>query len=195
MIFSNREVYRRGTKEKVRRSDVATGITVKRILASCSIPLVYPWTYDSETKAHYWDGALVANTPLGAALDVIGDAPINTKVEVVVVLMTPWRKDSTIVRERPKSFGEAITWTLDWTLLASFRERLRLINAYNELAKRLPKEEKEKFQYREVNVVVVAPDKFVPAKRIIDYDGAESKDLIKQGHNAAENKFKEMFPG
>ena len=36
----------------------------------------------------------------------------------------------------PKSFGDAITWMLDWMLLASFRENLKMIRAFNELAER-----------------------------------------------------------
>jgi len=191
MIFSNREVYQRGTGET--RPDVAAGITANRILASCSIPLVYPWTYDSGTNAYYWDGALVANTPLGAALDAVGDVPVNVKAEVVVVLMTPWIKDSTSVRDMPKSFGDAITWTLDWTLLASFRERLHLIDAYNNLAKRLPEEEKEKYQYRDVDVVIVAPEKFLKVGRIIDYDEDVSAKLIEAGRRAAEQAFQGEF--
>src|SRR5215213_3270090 len=60
VLFSNREVmdHKRGEA----RRDVFSGITADRILASCSIPLVYPWTFDSGTESYYWDGALVANT-------------------------------------------------------------------------------------------------------------------------------------
>ena len=88
VIFSNRTIYHRRKSET--RRDVIPGITVDRILASCCIPLIYPWTYDRETQAFYWDGAVVANTPLGAALDAVSDRPADTPMEIVVVLMTPW---------------------------------------------------------------------------------------------------------
>jgi NTE family protein len=195
MMFSNREIYRRDTGKA--RPDVAYGITADRILASCSIPLVYPWTFDPETNAFYWDGAVVANTPLGAALDVMGDVPVDVPAEVVVVLMTPWWQNPAetpgAARHMPASFGDAITWTLDWALLASFRERLRLIEAYNRLAERERAEGKGPYRYRMVKVVVVAPDDFLPAARIIDYDADVSKDLIEAGRLAAERAFQQEF--
>ena len=196
MMFSNREVYRRATGEA--RPDVAIGITADRILASCSIPLVYPWTFDPDTDAFYWDGAVVANTPLGAALDVMRDVPVEVPAEVVAVLMTPWWQESDetpgAARHMPDSFGSAITWTLDWALLASFRERLRLIEAYNRFAEHERAEGKKPYQYRMVKVLIVAPDDFLPAERIIDYDGDVSKDLIEAGRAAAERVFTRNFP-
>ena len=196
MMFSNREVYRRDTGEA--RRDATTGITADRILASCSIPLVYPWTFDPETNAFYWDGAVVANTPLGAALDVMQDVPVDVPAEVIVVLMTPWWRDPAespgAARRMPGSFGDAITWALDWALLASFRERLRLIEAYNRFAEQERAEGKEPYRYRIVKPVIVAPDDFLPAARIIDYDGDVSKNLIEAGYLAAEKAFQQHFP-
>jgi NTE family protein len=197
MMFSNREVYRRETGEA--RPDVATGITADRILASCSIPLVYPWTFDPQTDAFYWDGAVVANTPLGAALDVMRDVPVDVPAEVVVALMTPWWQDPTetpdVARHMPASFGDAITWALDWALLASFRERLRLIEAYNRLAEHERMKGNKPYRYRIVKVLIVAPEKFLKAKRIIDYDEDMSRDLIKKGREATAQVFQKEFPG
>lgn len=195
MMFSNREIFRRETGES--RPDVATGITADRILTSCSIPLVYPWTKDSETGVYYWDGAVVANTPLGAALDVTRDVPVEVPAEVVVALMTPWWRDPNeapgAARHLPASFGDAITWALDWALLASFRERMGLIEAYNRLARREREGGKGPYRYRIVKVVVVAPEDFLPAARIIDYDADVSRDLIEAGRRAAEQAFQGEF--
>jgi NTE family protein len=196
MMFSNRDIQQRHTGEA--RRDVMTGITVDRILASCSIPLVYPWTFDAQTNAFYWDGALVANTPIGVALDVMRDVPIDVPAEIVVVLMTPWweSNDPTprTARKLPNSFGDAITWTLDWMLLSSFRERMKLIQTFNELAARERAEGKAPYKYREVKVIIAAPADFLPVERIIDYDGKVSEMLIAQGYEAAQNIFKRYFP-
>lgn len=195
VMFSNREVHRRETGET--RRDVIMGINADRILASCSIPLVYPWTFDAETNAFYWDGALVANTPIGVGLDVMRDIPNDVPAEIVVVLMTPWWESGETTphaaRKLPASFGDAITWTLDWMLLASFRERLRLINTYNELAQAERAEGKPPYKYREVKVVIAAPEDFLPAERIIDYDGDVSANLIEQGYVAAQAAFIKTF--
>ncbi|GAB4529086.1 MAG: hypothetical protein Fur0018_15470 [Anaerolineales bacterium] len=186
VLFSNREVRNRWTGEL--RSDVVTGITLTRILASCSIPLVYPWTRDEQTGRVYWDGAVVANTPLGAALDVVRDVPPEIPMEVVVVLMTPWWEhrdgEGSLQRGLPQSFDEAITWTLDWALLASFRERLRQIRFFNQLAEQEIASGAAERRHRLVQVRIAAPQEFFPAARILDYD-EYSATLIRLGHQAA----------
>lgn len=189
VLFSNREIYSRWTKE--RRPDVVPGITLARILASCSIPLVYPWTRDDQTGEVYWDGAVVANTPLGAAMDVVRDIPNDVPMEVVVVLMTPWQADTTQRPRRglPDSFAEALTWTLDWALLASFRERLRQIRFFNEMAKQERAAGEGPPKYRLVDVKIVAPEDFFPAARILDYD-VYTDTIIRLGYQAAEAAFR-----
>jgi len=195
VLFSNRKVMDQKRGEP--RRDVFSGITADRILASCSIPLVYPWTFDRETDAVYWDGALVANTPLGAAIDMMGE-DASVPAEVVVVMMTPWWESSDPVPEQaesePKSFGEAITWMLDWMLLASFRENLKMVRAFNELADRERKESKPPYRYRSVTPIIVSPLEFLRAERIIDYDGDVSAKLIEQGYKAAKYAFEKAFP-
>jgi len=195
VMFSNREV--KDHKRGEMRRDVFSGITADRILASCSIPLVYPWTFDAETESFYWDGALVANTPLGAAIDMMGE-DTHVPAEVVVVMMTPWWESGdpapyNAVSE-PKSFGDAITWMLDWMLLASFRENLKMIRAFNDLALRERQESKPPYQYRLVKPIIVSPMEFLRAERIIDYDGDVSAKLIDEGYKAAKYAFEKAFP-
>jgi NTE family protein len=196
VLFSNRPVkdHKRDDKD---RPDVVPGITINRILASCSIPLVYPWTYDRTTDSLYWDGALVANTPLGPAIDMMGE-DTSVPAEVVVVMMTPWWESGDHVPEKaevePQSFGDAITWMLDWMLLASFRENLKSIRAFNKLADRERKEGIPPYRYRYVNLIIVSPLEFLRAERIIDYDGDVSAKLIEEGYKAAKNAFEKAFP-
>jgi NTE family protein len=195
VLFSNRDVmdYKRGAP----RTDIYPGITADRILASCSIPLVYPWTFDPGTDAFYWDGALVANTPLGAAIDMMGDNP-DRPAEIVIVIMTPWWESGDPVPAKsetePKSFGDAITWMLDWMLLASFRENLKMIRAFNEMAVRERQEGKPPYRYRLVTPIIASPTEFLRAERIIDYDGDVSALLIEEGFKAAKNAFEKTFP-
>ena len=195
VMFSNREVI--DQKRGRIRSDVFTGITADRILASCSIPLVYPWTFDAETEAYYWDGALVANTPLGAAIDMMRE-DTNVPAEVVVVMMTPWWESDepapAKIDSEPKSFGDAITWMLDWMLLASFRENLKMIRAFNEMALLERKEGQSPYRYRLVKPIIVSPLEFLRAERIIDYDGDVSARLIDEGYKAAKHAFEKAFP-
>jgi NTE family protein len=191
MTFSNRPVMNHLDGEP--RVDVRPGINIQRILASCSIPMVYPWTHDPETNAYYWDGAVVDNTPIGVAMDAAREFHPDDVMEAVVVMMTPWRDEN---RDGlpdppplPRDFGEAITWALDWVLLASFRERMDLIRANNHLA-RLGRQIGDPLfsRYREVRVTIVAPEDFFPAARILDYDKWIDK-LIELGYQAAAKAF------
>jgi NTE family protein len=189
-IFSNKDLHDR--KTGAARSGVINGITFNRILASASIPMVYPWTHDS--GGTYWDGAVVANTPLSAALDAARERPITEDMEVIVVLMTPWRKGEIGHQRLPNSFLEAATWTLDWALLASFRDRLRVTEAYNKLAQmeREMSPNGDVYSYRYVKIVVVAPDDFFPIARIVDYD-THSQELIDMGYAAAKAVYELNF--
>jgi len=194
VTFSNRPVRKQGG---ALRADVIEGISIQRILASCSIPMVYPWTHDKASNAYYWDGAVVNNTPIGVAVDA-AHLDVDDVMEAIVVMMTPWRdsgEDTQPEQPMPRDFEEAITWALDWTLLASFRERLDLINAYNRLA-RLGREtgDLSLAGFREVRVTIIAPDKFIPAARIIDYD-MQLNDLIEMGEQAARRAFIKDYPG
>lgn len=191
VTFCNRSQYSRmSSGQSLPNSD----ITFKRIIASCSIPLVYPWTQDDDGQL-YWDGAVVNNTPLGPAFEAVHDHPMDEPMEVVVVMMTPWWEygQNAVQQEAtPCDFAEAVTWALDWALLASFRISLKNLRAFNniahqELERGLPQ------SYRLVTDVIVAPDSFLPAARIIDYDEAASRSLIELGYQATEQAFKKAF--
>jgi NTE family protein len=192
VTFSNHEVYSR--RDGRLRADVETGITIRRILASCSIPLVYPWTRDE--REIYWDGALVCNTPLGAALDAARGRPIDEPMEAVVVLMTPWREGEEGPRfraqELPQDFEQAFTWMMDWMMLGTFRVELGMTRAFNELAQR-QREAGGEVTYREVKVIIVAPDDFLPFRRVIDYNRIVSQEFIDRGREAAKEAFQKRF--
>jgi NTE family protein len=100
-------------------------LDLKHIIASCSIPIVYPATELHGTL--FWDGATVANTPLGPAIDAGAE-------EIVVVIMTPWDEDESDVPDRPPSnLLTAASTTLEWALLASFQADLKMFRRVNEL--------------------------------------------------------------
>lgn len=72
-------------------------ISLNHIMASCSIPILYPWTSTGSEEATYWDGAVVSNTPLGTALRA-------GATEIVVVLLSPWEEKGAISPESRTSF-------------------------------------------------------------------------------------------
>ena len=56
-------------------------------MASSSIPIVYPWTEIGSEK--YWDGAVLANTPLEPVIDLAGDDDVD-----ILVVTTGMQSDS-----------------------------------------------------------------------------------------------------
>ncbi len=194
VVFSNHPVYDSDTGEQ--RKGLETPIDVRRIMASCSIPMVYPWTQDRDGEV-YWDGAVVANTPLGPAFDLCTsrDVAIEENMEAIIVMMTPWwesDEQAPHYGRLPQSFGEAITWTLDWALLASFRAELKLMRTVNRSAEQaIARGEQQR--YRIVEDMIVSPETFLPVERIIDYDEPASRKLIEMGYRAAEKAFKARF--
>lgn len=103
-------------------------IGLDHIIASCSIPVVYPTTQLNDSV--YWDGATVANTPLGPAIDAGAE-------EIIIVIMTPWEDEETAVRETditpPHNLLSAASTTLEWALLASFQSDLKTFRHINAL--------------------------------------------------------------
>lgn len=191
VVFANRAMPDPKNHQRYKHAQ----ITARRIIASCSIPMVYPWTKDDDNEI-YWDGAVVQNTPLGPAFDAVSDRPIEEEMEAIVVMMTPWwesQRDLYYERGRlPQDFGEAMTWALDWALLSSFRRDLKQAETFNKLALEdlehgIPQ------RYRIVKPIIIAPDEFLPATRIIDYDEAASRKLIDAGYNAAQQAFESHF--
>jgi NTE family protein len=191
VTFSNRSEY---SKMSSGVSRPGSDITIKRIVASCSIPILYPWTQDDDGEI-YWDGAVVANTPLGAAFDVVRDRPMTEAMEVVIVMMTPWwelGEKPMRQQDLPHDFTEMVTWALDWSLLASFRVSLKVLRAFNQVASAEISQGRPQ-SYRLVTPLIAAPESFLPATRIIDYDETDSQALIDLGYAAAARAFAEAF--
>ncbi len=177
------------------------------IIASCSIPIVYPATQLHETL--YWDGATVANTPLGPAIDAGAE-------EIVVVIMTPWGDQSKSPSDPPHNLLSAASTTLEWALLASFQADLKMFRRVNELVRLelenarlratnallrrqlggdetylvdrdqdgVPDILQEK--YRELpEPVIVAPNEVIPVEQIIRYTREGHEKLYKMGYENA----------
>jgi NTE family protein len=144
-------------------------ITVRHILASCSIPVIYPWTdLDGDLL---WDGAVVANTPLRPAIDEGAE-------EIYVVLLSPAG-----ARELPPppNLLDAAAHAFDMALLASFEFDLKQVEKVN----RRVREGRDASSHRIVNVRVIAPSENIPAAWILKYDPQNTDYLIRLGYEDA----------
>ena len=188
-------------------------LELKHIIASCSIPIVYP-----ATELHnslFWDGATVANTPLGPAIDAGAE-------EIVVVIMTPWEEDEPETdRQPPSNLLIAASTTLEWALLASFQADLKMFRRVNEIVQLqienarlraanallqsqlrgegldfvdedgdgIPDILQDKY-HQLPEPIIIAPRKPIPVEQIITYKREGHEQLFKLGYEDAKRAWR-----
>lgn len=163
-------------------------LTMDHIISSCSIPLVYPAT--EVDKMTFWDGAVLANTPLGAAIDAGAD-------EIVVVIMTPHSEDPSRFQNLPQDLLTSITMMLDWVLLSSFKAEMRSFKSINKqiaLQKRLSSYESgiEASEKREVDdPIIISPSTFLPMLQIVSYTDKGHENLFDLGYADAKTAWRD----
>ncbi len=182
-------------------------ITLDHILASCSIPLVYPPTRIDDVA--FWDGGTVANTPLGPAIDAGAE-------DIVVVLMTPWEDEENRPRYTPvggvRGLLSAAQAAFEWALLASFQADLKLFHRTNQVVRLTienaqlraenealkaqlrqqsqplssPRADAIDLQHQEIeSPVIVSPQRPIPLSEIIRYDPDNHEQLYWMGYEDA----------
>lgn len=180
-------------------------ITLDHILASCSIPMVYPPTKIGDVP--FWDGGTVANTPLGPAIDAGAD-------DIVVVLMTPWEVEQDRPRYIPAGGVQGLLATaqaaFEWALLASFQADLKLFRRTNrvvrlefenarlrsenqglraELQKQFAQADRDgppDILHREIELpIIVSPQRPIPLVDIIRYSPENHERLYRMGYEDA----------
>lgn len=188
-------------------------LRLDHIIASCSIPIVYPAT--KLNGGLYWDGATVANTPLSPAIDAGAE-------EIIVVIMTPWDDEAgEIALEPPKSHLTAASVMLEWALLASFQSDLKMFRHVNEMVKlqlenarlkaanallisQIQGEEPDfvdedndgipdiiQSKYHELpDPIIIAPRKAISVERILRYNRDGHENLYKMGYEDARRAWK-----
>ena len=179
-----------GNSEDARKSDmIQEKITLDHLLSSCSIPMVYPATMLNNNI--YWDGAIMANTPLGAAIDAGAS-------EIVVVIMTPNAEGGSMVGHMPTNLISAVSMMLDWVLMSSFQAEMRVfrnVNKWLQLQdeldeiKGLTTDKKGKVYVNEP--IIVSPDTFLPVNQIITYDDDGHDKLFRMGYGDAKRAWRE----
>ncbi|MDZ4722231.1 MAG: patatin-like phospholipase family protein [Roseiflexaceae bacterium] len=185
---------------RVLRGKPAETLTLDHLMASSSVPTIYPWTEIDGIK--YWDGAVIANTPLGPVIDLAD----GEDLDILVVMMTPWDSSPDDMRAQlggmPNDLVQGISLTLDWALLASYRTAIKMLKAYNKIAdaaQRLEAAAAEtnnaayRMQGRIPHAIseptVIAPRELMPLEWIIDYEEANHEQLFALGYEDAKRAF------
>lgn len=161
--FSNRLPPNR-PPENFRKVD----LTVDHLLASAAIPAVFKPVEVDGTP--YWDGGLVANTPLRAAL------PFEPDVAFVVASGAVDREVAT-----PRSFGQTIGLMVDHLMRDAMVEDIDHAETVNELVRANP----AATYHVEVELVPISPgDDDIGFAHMLDFEPSVARDLIASGRRA-----------
>jgi NTE family protein len=107
--------------------DNRNSLTIDHVLASGSLPPGFPMTKVDD--AYYWDGALVSNTPLSAALNAIeqiGENDAETDIEVVAVELLGQK------RAVPTNMTEVVGRIFEILFFSKLRFDLKLFEQLNQ---------------------------------------------------------------
>lgn len=144
-------------------------ITVEHVMASAAIPLVFPAIPIS--GEYYWDGGLMANTPLLPVLDA-------GATDISIVLLSPYAKGSLVM---PKSRFQALEHVLDIILASSFRSLIKAmdperVGAYSY---------KVTWKGNPVTLRIIEPAEHLGLGTILALNKEKTKELIDLGYQDA----------
>ena len=159
-------------------------IGIEHIMASSAIPVVFPWQYiDGEP---YWDGGIMANTPISPALERNAD-------EIIVILLSPVG-DSRL--ELPKNRSQAIERMFEHALLGSY-EALRVHFAWDSTKRSnggfFENLLRRTFSLNDVRITTVAPSTMLGFYSILNFSKKQADKLITAGYNDARNQLADFF--
>jgi NTE family protein len=151
-------------------------LSVDHVVASCSIPVFFPWReIDGEL---YWDGGVMANTPIFPALEA-------GATEILVVLLAPLVGEPVAP---PKTTGAAFSWAFDLITIGSAGSLLQ------DLAYHLGIDLRDKrdtltsrhfMDLGDVRIGVVAPHAAWGLDSVLDLNPEDIKDRIAAGYDDA----------
>jgi NTE family protein len=151
-------------------------LTVDHVLASCSIPVVFPWQeLDGEL---YWDGGIMANTPILPAVQ-------RGAREIIVVLLAPLTGEPV---PPPRDTRGAIAWTMDLVTIASVNSLMAYLSQHlgvgvENAARAITSD--HFLEMGGVRIGVVAPLSSSGLETILDLDLREIQERIEAGYRDA----------
>ncbi len=154
-------------------------MTVDHLLASAAIPGIFaPIEIDGGT---WWDGGLVANTPLSAAMAYEPD-------DAIVVATGAVERTG----EPPRSLGEAASQIIDHIMRFGMVKDMDHAQTVNELVRAAP----EGTRHRDVQLVPVVPnDDRSGVGELLDFDPRRARQLIDDGRQAGAEAVRQWQAG
>lgn len=159
-------------------------IDIEHVMASSAIPILFPWQYiDGEP---YWDGGVMANTPILPALE-------RGVKEIIVVLLSPVGGQKLPL---PKSRRQAIERVFEQSLIGSYQAFMSHIAWQKKIkwqkgllgfmAKRI-------ITIEDIKIATVAPVKMLGFGSLLRFTQRQADFLLHAGYNDARYQLAEFF--
>ena len=145
-------------------------ITLKHVLASSAMPLLFPWQEINGTP--YWDGGVMVNTPLAPALDFGAD-------EIIVVLLSPVGhkkilKPDNVLTAGEHAFEHLLAGSYHANLMHyGLKEQHRLSSSSNKNSTNQPR------------LITLSPSKMLGFNSLLSFSKKQAYQLIEEGYNTA----------
>lgn len=157
-------------------------LKIEHILASSAIPMIFPWQIiDGEP---YWDGGVMANTPILPALT-------HEATEIVVVLLSP--VGSSTIMETPVTKDEALERLFELYLLGSYRSVEQGLEYRKSVMNGLTSIENFflnlRTQFTKAKISVIAPKQMLGLGSILNFKKEQAERLVTQGYGDAKEFF------
>lgn len=159
-------------------------IDIEHIMASSAIPVLFPWQYiDGEP---YWDGGIMANTPILPALE-------RGVKEIIVVLLSPVGGARMTV---PGSRRQAMERVFELSLIGSYEAFMSHLSFERKI-----KEQKGPLQHiirrtltlGDVKITTVAPRKMLGFSSMLNFSAHQADKLIQAGYSDARSQLADYF--
>lgn len=168
-------IQRSPTEVRVSAVDVGTGdirvftnmeLTPSRLLASASIPILFPMVEDG--GRHYWDGGTVVNTPLRPAIEA-------GATEITCVLLSPVG-----ARELPPptNLWEALARVTDLRMMGNLKEDVMHAEFINGLVAAGTADP----TWHHIDFHIVSPKETLGLTTILNFDSRLASRLIDRGY-------------
>jgi len=157
-------------------------IDVDHVMASSAMPILFPWQYiDGEP---YWDGGVMANTPLFPALE-------SRAEEIIIVLLSPVGHQ---LRKEPGNLMTAGEMVFEHFLIGSCQSTLLNQNGNgmqsdsNSLKKTDPDSGNDR-----PRIAMVSPSRMLGFRSLLNFSIKQAHRLIGEGYRNAENQLRDLF--
>ncbi|MCB1156272.1 MAG: patatin-like phospholipase family protein [Leptospiraceae bacterium] len=156
-------------------------ISIDHLMASSAIPLLFPWQILGGEA--YWDGGLMANTPILPAIQSGAD-------DIISVLLSPVGGEANR-QELPKNRREALSRAVELSLLGSYQ------NLWMKVEENQKQETELGFLSSllraanpKIRIRTLGPKTYFSLKSVLNFTAQQAESLIEQGYLDAQNQLK-----